>query len=195
MKNRTRDLGDTASLKRVHSLPSGASNIANLPSGASNIADLPSGASNIADLPSGANKIEHWPSGISKIEHSLGSKKCASLPSGSKKCATLPSGANNFQDLSSDFKNSSDIEKTSLSYINEEKQVCARKLIFGSFHQGDDRFSLFSRGSQCTCNALTMLVKCYEGFSCTSEFIDNTLISGDQLYVTVVKSLQEKGKF
>ena len=33
----------------------------------------------------------------------------------------------------------------------------ASDLVFGSFHQNDDRFSEHSRGYQCTCNALCML--------------------------------------
>ena len=70
-----------------------------------------------------------------------------------------------------------------------------RKLMFGSFHQGDVSFSPFSRGSQCTCIALTMLLKSYEGFSFTPEFIDRTLIAGDMLYSETLKRLQAKGKF
>ncbi|XP_078328660.1 uncharacterized protein LOC144623788 [Crassostrea virginica] len=76
-----------------------------------------------------------------------------------------------------------------------EHQVHTRKLMFGSFHQGDDSFSPFSRGSQCTCIALTMLLKSYEGFSFTTEFIDSTLIAGDMLYGVTLKRLQAKGKF
>lgn len=68
-------------------------------------------------------------------------------------------------------------------------------LVIGSLDQGDARFSSFSRGSQCTCNALTMLIKCYEGFSFTTEFVDNILIAGDQVYTTVVKSLMQKQIF
>lgn len=100
--------GNTASFKSVDSLPSGASNIANMPLGVSNIADLPSGASKITDFPSGASNIVYLFSGASDI---------ADLPLGSKKCCSL---------------------KTSLSYMNEENKVCARKLIFDSYHQGDD---------------------------------------------------------
>lgn len=55
VKNRTRDLGDTASLKRVQNLPSGANNFANLPSGAQKCARLPSGAKKFDSLPSRPN--------------------------------------------------------------------------------------------------------------------------------------------
>ncbi|XP_062602755.1 E3 ubiquitin-protein ligase BRE1A-like [Saccostrea cucullata] len=84
-------------------------------------------------------------------------------------------------------------ESKSLSHaIN---QVCNTKFVFGSFHQGDARFSSFSRGSQCTCNALTILIKSYEGFSFSTEFIDSTLIAGDQVYVMLVKNLQQRQMF
>lgn len=43
--------------------------------------------------------------------------------------------------------------------------------------------------------ALTMVIKSYEEFSFISEFIDRTLISGDQIYVKVVNDLQQKGDF
>lgn len=78
------------------------------------------------------------------------------------------------------------------SLRHEDNQVCNTKLVFGSFHQGDARFSSFSRGSQCTCNALTMLIKSYEEFSFSTEFIDRTLIAGDQVYVMLVKNLLQK---
>lgn len=77
----------------------------------------------------------------------------------------------------------------------KDNQVCTTKLVFGSFHQGDAKFSSFSRGSQCTCNALTMLIKCYEGFSFATQFIDSTLIAGDKVYTMLVKSLQQKQMF
>ncbi|XP_062586254.1 uncharacterized protein LOC134247866, partial [Saccostrea cucullata] len=51
------------------------------------------------------------------------------------------------------------------------------------------------RGSQCTCNALVMLIKSYEGFSFSTEFIDSTLIAGDQVYVMLVKNLQQRQMF
>lgn len=89
VKNRTRDLGDTASLKRVQNLPSGANNLANLPSGAQKCARLPSGA-----------------------------KKFDSLPSRAKKCASLHSGAQNIQNLPSGVKNSSDLDVNAQDEMN-----------------------------------------------------------------------------
>lgn len=89
VKNRTRDLGDTASLKRVQNLPSGANNFANLPSGAQKCARLPSGA-----------------------------KKFDSLPSRAKKCASLQSGAQNIQNLPSGVKNSSDLDVNAQDEMN-----------------------------------------------------------------------------
>lgn len=78
---------------------------------------------------------------------------------------------------------------------HDDYLVYQRKLVIWSFHQEDTRFSSFSRRSQCTCSAFTMLIKCYEGFSFTTEFLDNNLIAGDQVYTTVVKNLMQKQIF
>jgi hypothetical protein len=165
-KNRASDLGDTASLKRVQNLPSGARNTADLPSGARNTADLPSGARNSNDLPSGARNSDDLPSGATVF--------ITDSPSGCTNSTDLPSGC---------------------TYMSSNSNLPNRQMIFGSFHQGDTRFSPFSRGSQCTCMALTMLLKSYEGFSFTSEFLDKTILAGDHIYQDVVQSLQKQNKF
>ena len=68
----------------------------------------------------------------------------------------------------------------------------ANQIMFGSFHQNDKRFLDQSRGFQCTCNALCMLV-CDEIQS--SLELDKILYAGDVLYNTTVNSLKAQGKF
>ena len=68
----------------------------------------------------------------------------------------------------------------------------ANQIIFGSFHQNDKRFHDQSRGFQCTCNALCMLV-CEE--IPNSFELDKILYAGDALYNTTVNSLKAQNKF
>ena len=68
----------------------------------------------------------------------------------------------------------------------------AEQIIFGSFHQNDNRFLDQSRGFQCTCNALCMLV--CEEIQNSSE-LDKILYAGDVVYNTTVNSLKAQGKF
>ncbi|XP_053405183.1 uncharacterized protein LOC128558914 [Mercenaria mercenaria] len=68
-------------------------------------------------------------------------------------------------------------------------------LMYGSFHQGDDRFSWDSRGSQCTINSLCALkFSQYFEFS-SQESLDDILTVGDQLYKNVVRNLRQLGNF
>ena len=64
--------------------------------------------------------------------------------------------------------------------------------MFGSFHQNDKRFLDQSRGFQCTCNALCMLV-CDEIQN--SLELDKILYAGDVLYNTTVNKLKAQGRF
>ena len=68
----------------------------------------------------------------------------------------------------------------------------AEQIICGSFHQNDNRFLDQSRGFQCTCNALCMLV--CEEIKSSSE-LDMILCAGDVLYNTTVNNLKAQGKF
>ena len=68
----------------------------------------------------------------------------------------------------------------------------AEQIICGSFHQNDNRFLDQSRGFQCTCNALCMLV--CEEIKSSSE-LDKILFAGDVLYNTTVNNLKAQGKF
>ena len=67
------------------------------------------------------------------------------------------------------------------------------RMVFGSFHQNDTRFSELSRGYQCTCNALCMLA-----FSICldvekSSVLDKVLYEGDALYQSVINKLKADG--
>ena len=71
----------------------------------------------------------------------------------------------------------------------------AGNLVFGSFHQNDDRFSLHSRGFQCTCNALCMLSYSLCHDVDNSLILDKVLCEGDALYQTVISGLKSDGNF
>ena len=68
----------------------------------------------------------------------------------------------------------------------------ADQIIFGSFHQNDERFVDQSRGFQCTCNALCMLI---HNEIQSSSVLDQILYDGDTLYNHTVNSLKAKGRF
>ena len=64
--------------------------------------------------------------------------------------------------------------------------------MFGSFHQNDERFIDQSRGVQCTCNALCMLIQ--DKIQNSSD-LDQILYEGDALYNRTITSLKAEGKF
>ena len=71
----------------------------------------------------------------------------------------------------------------------------ARHILFGSFHQNNERFSEQSRGFQCTANALCML-----GYSACLDIndgliLDKILCEGDSLYIKTMDRLKTDGKF
>ena len=68
----------------------------------------------------------------------------------------------------------------------------ANRIMFGSFHQNDERFIDQSRGVQCTCNALCMLI---QGKIQNSSDLDQILYEGDALYNRTITSLKAEGKF
>ena len=68
----------------------------------------------------------------------------------------------------------------------------AKQITFGSFHQNDKRFIDQSRGFQCTCNALCMLV-CDDIQN--SLVLDKILYDGDALYNKTVNNLKAQRKF
>ena len=68
----------------------------------------------------------------------------------------------------------------------------ANRIMFGSFHQNDERFIEQSRGVQCTCNALCMLTQ--DKLQNSSD-LDQILYEGDALYNRTITSLKAEGKF
>ena len=68
----------------------------------------------------------------------------------------------------------------------------ANRIMFGSFHQNDERFIDQSRGVQCTCNALCMLTQ--DKLQNSSD-LDQILYEGDALYNRTITSLKAEGKF
>ncbi|MCG8077009.1 MAG: hypothetical protein JAY75_12290, partial [Candidatus Thiodiazotropha taylori] len=80
-------------------------------------------------------------------------------------------------------------ESTSSSLWN------ASHIIYGSFHQNDDRFSELSRGFQCTCNAICMLAYMTVNEIHNSSSLDEILHDGDSLYKKVVSDLKAQKKF
>ena len=67
--------------------------------------------------------------------------------------------------------------------------------IRGSFNQGDERFSVESRGVQCSCNALTMLCKVDTILQNIMPcHLDSILRQGDQLYQNTARTLEANGQ-
>ncbi|XP_053390464.1 uncharacterized protein LOC128553350 [Mercenaria mercenaria] len=67
--------------------------------------------------------------------------------------------------------------------------------ILGSFHQGENIFSVESRGRQCTLNAMCSLIHAnYSRLNCSKD-LDNVLLDGDSLYKKTVQELQRTNRF
>ena len=85
---------------------------------------------------------------------------------------------------------------------NREKPVSSADLkieyvkrIRGNFNQGDEQFSVESRGIQCSCNALTMLCKVNTILqNIVPCHLDTILQEGDQLYKNTALKLKAKGQ-
>ena len=78
------------------------------------------------------------------------------------------------------------VESSKMSYIS---------IVNGSFCQGDSRFSVYSRGSQCTINSLCALIYARYTNITARESLDEVLNVGDQLYQIVLHNLKNSGKF
>ena len=65
----------------------------------------------------------------------------------------------------------------------------------GNFHQGDEQFSQFSRGVQCSCNALSMLCKVDSLIQKLKPcHLDEILRNGDQLYQVTAQNLDTQNE-
>ena len=67
--------------------------------------------------------------------------------------------------------------------------------IFASHHQGDGRYSVFSRGCQCTCMSLSVILTMFEDNEFSTSYLDRVLYRGDNLYKKVVMDLMNEHKF
>ena len=184
MKNRSEfDLGDTASLKRVQNLPSGATNTQNLPSGAMNTQNLPLGATNTQNLSSGAMNTQDLP---------WGAMNTHDLPLGTMNIHDLPSDILYTQHLFQTSKYSENILALSMSNGAILQHPKFTEIFFASLSQSDKRFPDFSRGVQCTCNALMSIIA--KNASTTHE-LDEVLYAGDDLYRVRIGELQSSVRF
>ena len=75
------------------------------------------------------------------------------------------------------------------------KPFPSQSIVCGSFHQGSDRFSVESRGSQCVPNALCALIHAQFSNTCSSTEIDQILVEGDILYKKILASLKADQKY
>ena len=75
------------------------------------------------------------------------------------------------------------------------KPLPSQSIVCGSFHQGSDRFSVESRGSQCVPNALCALIHAQFSNTCSSTEIDQILVEGDILYKKILASLKADQKY
>ena len=70
----------------------------------------------------------------------------------------------------------------------------ANRIIYGTFHQNDQRFSEQSRGFQCTCNSLCMITYTSYGDTDIGSVLDKILHHGDILYQNAINVLKREGK-
>ena len=75
------------------------------------------------------------------------------------------------------------------------KPFHSQSFICGSFHQGSDRFSVESRGSQCVSNALCALIHAQFSNIFSNTEIDQILVEGDSLYKKIIASLKAGQKY
>ena len=78
-------------------------------------------------------------------------------------------------------------------HFGNTASVYCKRVVFGTFSQGDERFSVESRGSQCVINSLTALINA-EDIS-NPVTLDKILLDGDILYNKVVSELKTKSNF
>ena len=78
-------------------------------------------------------------------------------------------------------------------YLESKMQFNCKEIVFGSFHQGDQRFSEETRGSQCVMNALMALMK--EGNINSTTDLDKVLYNGDMLYNRIMSEMKANGTF
>ena len=79
---------------------------------------------------------------------------------------------------------------------DESQSSCPSvETIFASHNQGDGRYSVFSRGCQCTCMSLSVILTMFEDNEFSTSYLDRVLYRGDNLYKKVVMDLMNEQKF
>ena len=79
---------------------------------------------------------------------------------------------------------------------DEFQNSCSNvETIFASHNQGDEQYSVFSRGSQCTCMSLSVILTMFENNEFSTSYLDRVLYRGDNLYKKVVMDLMNERKF
>jgi len=101
-------------------------------------------------------------------------------------CVTINEPENQSQTLMNLSCNSESFKENSNSSV---------KNMWASFSQSNVRFSQVSRGRQCTCNALMMLLYSKHKQEFTTSILDEILNQGDDLYHNVVSDVVASGKF
>ncbi len=93
------------------------------------------------------------------------------------------------------MKQKTECTNNSVTNVQNAPTLQIIKQISGNFHQGDKQFSEESRGRQCSCNALAMLLDVESMFSkLQPRDLDEVLINGDQLYKVTANKLYEDGE-
>ena len=87
------------------------------------------------------------------------------------------------------------LPRSSNFFFESLKPFNSQLFICGSFHQGSNRFSLESRGSQCVSNAVCALVHAQLSNACSSIDLDQILIEGDILYLKTLSLLKAEQKY
>ena len=123
------------------------------------------------------------------------------VKTGSRDNEVLPQGVEGVANKELNENNETHLCDSHLEIIGADNEVAtqpsplswnANQIMFGSFHQNDERFVDQSRGFQCTCNALCMLV--HNDVQNSSD-LDQILYDGDGVYNSTVNSLKTEGKF
>ena len=104
----------------------------------------------------------------------------------------VPSSHNQSQSIQNEQSN----YETSSEHSGQVHDVSeAENTYFASHNQADTMYSSFSRGSQCTCMLLSMILGLQDETHLSTDKLDLVLHHGDNLYRKVVLDFQNTGKF
>ena len=74
-----------------------------------------------------------------------------------------------------------------LERSNQNIERLKHNTVFASHNQSDLRYSTLSRGNQCTCISLSVILAMQEEFKISTLFLDQVLYEGDNLSVCLQK--------